>query len=181
VSVFMAGTLAMGLGAFGVYRVMSRTIAQSPSATIAPTPAVAATSSALGPVIEPAQAKRTASVAIQPGDATVTIDGAEAPVHEGAVEVTGSLGSVHKMLVKKGASEKDVDVILSEAGPNPARIDLDPPAPSASSSAKSPPPGAKGRSPASSAAVATAPSTPPTPKTSAPATPAGPTIKEKFE
>ena len=61
---------------------------------------------------------------IFPLDASVEVDGAQVPMQDGVVELTGPLGSVHRVRVTKGGQEKSADVVLGEAGAEPPKVEL---------------------------------------------------------
>jgi serine/threonine-protein kinase len=76
-------------------------------------------------------------LAIAPEDAAVEVDGTSAPVREGSVEIVGTPGSGHRVLLRKGAIEQVFDVFVTEAGAQPPRVTLpeDMPAPPAAMTA----------------------------------------------
>ncbi len=82
----------------------------------APVPATAA------PALEPAS--RRVKLVIMPPDAVVELDGAKVPVEEGLVEITGAPGSVHKVRLSKGALELADEVIITEEGATPPKLEL---------------------------------------------------------
>ena len=118
----------------------------------APDPASTAASAASvapAPDLKP----RSVTVVILPPTATVEVEGNAAPLTEGILEITGAVGSVHKVRVAAGGTEKLVRVVVSESGAVPPKIDLE-------------------IAPAASAPASTGPATKPRPKTtSAPAEP----------
>jgi len=137
------GVLAIaGLG--GAY-VMTRpqpppVIAQAtaqPAITAAPTAAetAAATTTAAAPA--PAGTLRV-KVVIMPADAQAEVEGEKSPVKGGLLEITGALGSVHRVHVFKGKMTTTTDVVVTNVGANPPKIELTPagqkPAASASGS-----------------------------------------------
>ncbi|WP_437927616.1 serine/threonine-protein kinase [Sorangium sp. So ce291] len=64
-------------------------------------------------------------LAIVPADASVEIDGAPAPrLRNGAVELTGTLGSEHRVRVSRGKREMEATVIITEAGSLPPKLEL---------------------------------------------------------
>jgi serine/threonine-protein kinase len=63
-------------------------------------------------------------LAVSPRDAAVEIDGAAVPVRDGAVDVEGAAGSVHRIRVARGALETSVDVVVTDGGAVPPRIEL---------------------------------------------------------
>ncbi len=146
-----AAALALIVSA-GVYGV-GRTQAQAP-ATQASAPAIATTTAAIvatapPPATEvakppaPAEAPIPAGhhrvqVVIVPADAAVDVEGAAVTLKDGSLALTGTLGSVHRVHVVKGKQETTVDVVVSESGASPPKIELGaPPGKAAASAAAS--------------------------------------------
>ena len=69
-------------------------------------------------------AARTAQVGIAPSTAAVEVNGRRATVRHGSVEVTGALGSLHRVRVSHGGQTTVHQVALTEAGPVPSAIRL---------------------------------------------------------
>ncbi len=67
---------------------------------------------------------RRVKVVIMPPDASIEIEGVKAIAKSGLLEITGTLGSVHRVKVFKGKNETITDVIVTEAGPSPPKIEL---------------------------------------------------------
>ncbi len=72
----------------------------------------------------PADKPRSVTVVVLPSTAKVEVDGVAAPVSEGVVEISGAVGSVHKVRVVSGETEKTVRVVVAETGAVPAKIEL---------------------------------------------------------
>ena len=95
-----------------------------------------------------AATERRVEIQVQPPTAMVEVDDVPRVIHEGAVEIVGDLGSVHKVRLREGLRETTVEVIVAEDGARPHLVGLpDPrsaPAPLASTrrnaSMQSPPP-----------------------------------------
>lgn len=115
---------AGGLGAYALLR---------PASSVGPQPASPA------PALEPSSApnalaptpqakERSVKVVIIPDDAAVEIEGAPASVTDGLVEIRGALGSVHKVRVGTGDSAVTRDVVVTENGAIPPKIELAKPA-----------------------------------------------------
>jgi serine/threonine-protein kinase len=132
VLVGLGAAAALGVGGLLAYRLVGaapQPLPPQPAAlTIAP-PITAF------PAAEPRP--RTVKLVVLPGDATVEVDGTNVTPSDGAVEITGALGSVHKVRLKSGDAEVVRDVAISEAGALPFKIEL--PAPSAPAPAPSAP------------------------------------------
>jgi serine/threonine-protein kinase len=138
-----ATLVGIGLGALGL---ASRSGAPAPPvALVAPPPPMPAPSPPLEakPDLLPS---RTVRLVVLPVTARVEVDGARATVANGAVDLSGSLGSAHRVRLVSGGREKTVDVVIAETGASPPMVDLGPP--------KEPPPRA-----AKAVAVAPPPAT----------------------
>jgi serine/threonine-protein kinase len=73
-----------------------------------------------------APAARAVHVAISPADAAIVVDGASASAAGGVVTISGTLGSVHKVRLTAGGATREADVVISEAGAVPAKLELSP-------------------------------------------------------
>jgi serine/threonine-protein kinase len=82
--------------------------------------AVPATQTAAAPEGKP----RSVTVVILPPDAKVDVDGTPAALSEGLLEITGTIGSVHRVHVVSGDSQKSVRVVVSESGAIPPKIEV---------------------------------------------------------
>lgn len=91
-------------------------VAALPAPTPTPTPTPVAPPSAAAPAL------KTVRLTISPPSATVTIDGADAKVTDGTAEVTGTLGSVHRVEVSLNGRTTEGEVVVTEAGAIPAKI-----------------------------------------------------------
>ena len=89
-----------------------------------------AASLTLAPLDDPASAKAApraqskASVTISPPLARVSVDGTPATAREGVIDIEGAVGSVHKVELSLDGKSTKVDVVLSEAGPVPSRVEI---------------------------------------------------------
>jgi hypothetical protein len=71
-----------------------------------------------------------------------------APVTDGAVDLAGAPGSMHLVHVSAGKRDNTYPVLLTEAGPVPAKVELSiPPAPLPGGGPQKPPGGAPGPTP----------------------------------
>ena len=84
---------------------------------------------------------RSVTVVILPPTATVEVEGKAATLSEGILEITGPVGSVHKVRVAAGGAEKLVRVVVSESGAVPPKIELEGVAPAAAPPATGSTPG----------------------------------------
>lgn len=89
--------------------------APPPTAEPAPPPA---------PPPPPALPERAVRVTIVPTYAKVDIDGQAVPVKNGAIEIRGPVGSVHRVRVYLGEREMVGEVTITEAGPTPSLVEL---------------------------------------------------------
>jgi serine/threonine-protein kinase len=118
-SMILAGGAVVALVAGGAlaYRLMAP--AQVPSAVQAMvSSATAGAASAATPVTS------TVKVSIQPVGASVEVDDKPVSSEGGVVEITGALGSGHKVRVVSGAEETTTKVFVTQEGANPPRIVL---------------------------------------------------------
>ena len=93
-----------------------------------PTPDVTATTTEPPPSAAPAAPSkpRTVRLVVIPADATVDVEGTPVVARDGLVEIHGALGSVHAVHVKVGDIETSVDVVVTEDGALPPKIELRP-------------------------------------------------------
>jgi serine/threonine-protein kinase len=68
----------------------------------------------------------TVEIVILPVGAKVEVDGRDVDAASGRVEIRGSLGSVHAVRVMSGGREEFQEVAITEAGPVPASVRLEP-------------------------------------------------------
>ncbi|WP_438007209.1 serine/threonine-protein kinase [Sorangium sp. So ce321] len=81
--------------------------------------------SAAPPAQPEAPVQHRVELAIVPADASVEIDRAPAPrLRNGAVELTGALGSARRVRVSRGKHEMEATVIITEAGSLPPKLEL---------------------------------------------------------
>lgn len=71
----------------------------------------------------PSKTQRVKLVVI-PNDVSVEVEGAATPVKDGLVEIEGTLGSVHRVRLFKGALQATSEVIVTEIGPSPPKLEL---------------------------------------------------------
>ncbi len=79
---------------------------------------------AAGTETAPADKPRSVTVVILPATAKVEVDGTPTPLSEGLLEITGAVGSVHKVRVQVGETDKMVRVVVAESGAVPPKIEL---------------------------------------------------------
>lgn len=132
-----AATVAAAI-AGGVFVMRASLVKPLPPAAMVQLPApVSATSPPAAPAVVPSvmvvaedtrsqepTATRRVKVVILPSDATVEVEGVKTALREGLLEITGKLGSVHRVRVFKGKIEDTKDVIVTEAGPSIPKIEL---------------------------------------------------------
>jgi serine/threonine-protein kinase len=161
----MGLTAAAGIIAFGLSRAANQQDSVSPSEAAAPSvpamaPAPAALPESTASVVAtpPPPALQRARLAVSPADVSVEIDGAPAKVDGGEVTIEGAPGSRHRVRLFKGKDELRGEVILTEAGAAPSRMQLD---------ASKPRPAAPPVGRAAGAPKATAATAPPNPTSTA--------------
>ena len=123
--------LVAGGAAVGAYKVMGNAAAPvgTSAPIVAPLPTmmaaveVTATATVTTAPVAPPTGK-TVRVAILPLDATVEVDGVKATAVGGMIEITGSLGTVHRVHIVKGADQITEDVAVTQQGAVPAKLEL---------------------------------------------------------
>jgi serine/threonine-protein kinase len=101
------------------------TVSAPPQGVLAPSSAAPGLGSAVGVVpVAALSSPRRVKVVVMPADATVEIEGQPVSAKNGLVEITGTLGSVHRVRVSKGKHESTTDVIVTEDGPSPPKVEL---------------------------------------------------------
>ena len=92
----------------------------------APVPAPVVTAAATDTTrVEPRAPKRV-KIVILPEEASAEVEGVKTPLRSGVLEITGPPGAVRRVRVWKGKLEATVDVIITEAGAVPPKIELTP-------------------------------------------------------
>jgi serine/threonine-protein kinase len=77
------------------------------------------------PSAAPIGTARTVTVTVTPPTASIEVDGAPASATNGVLEIHGTLGSTHHVRVFAGKKETLANVVVSEDGAVPAKVDLD--------------------------------------------------------
>jgi serine/threonine-protein kinase len=80
---------------------------------------------AAGPNVSPVPQERTVKLVVLPEEAKVTVDGKEATVKKGYVEISGTLGSVHKVKLTAFGRDVEEDITISENGPQPPKVEVE--------------------------------------------------------
>jgi hypothetical protein len=163
-----AGLFAVGVGGgLAAWRFGGQANAQpsgappTESATVAgngPAPA-APSEAATAPSPSATSAPVSFPLSVGPAGVKVELDGADVTVEDGKVSIRGTLGSVHRVVLRLGAREQAVQVALTEQGPSPDTLVLGKP----STSRVAATPGATGATPAATSAPTTPPTTRPVP------------------
>jgi serine/threonine-protein kinase len=109
----------------------------SPPASHTQPSASAATAATTAAAADTAPASRVVRLGIAPAGAHVTIDGASADLVDGYVQVHGQPGTRHSVRVASDGHETAADVVVTDDGAFPARVELGA-APSAGSAAAPP-------------------------------------------
>jgi serine/threonine-protein kinase len=73
----------------------------------------------------PASAPRHAKLVVLPVDVVVEIDGKSAAIEGGTVELEGALGSRHRVRLSKGKQERTDEVIMTDTGISPEKLELE--------------------------------------------------------
>jgi eukaryotic-like serine/threonine-protein kinase len=113
--------VAMLGGGFAAYQLMRPGPAPVPVVT-------AAAATPPPPAAPPADATpkpRTVTLVVLPADALVDVDGARVPQTDGIVEISGALGSVHKVKLSSGSDEAAGNVVVTENGAMPPKMQID--------------------------------------------------------
>ena len=157
--------MAAGVGAAGAY------YAVAPPPGLTPAPALTAGAEAPGtaraPAIAPLAELPSVRLAVAPRDVTVEVDDAGVAVHDGAVEIRGALGSVHRVRLSHASQQTSADVHVTERGAVPAHLEIGAPHAAA--------PGQAGPRPAAATAATVPPARP------AQAAPTKTLIPDRFE
>ncbi len=96
-------------------------------ALVRPVPVAPPIAQALAPTPSAAPEKtRTVRLVVIPEGATVEVDAAPITAKDGLVEIHGALGSVHAVHVKAGDDEATTNVVVTEDGALPPKIELRP-------------------------------------------------------
>ncbi len=77
----------------------------------------------------PARDRVTVAIDVVPPDATVIVGGAEQPLRSGVLELEGEIGQEIVVTVKKGERSRKEIVTVTESGPRPREVLLEPPQP----------------------------------------------------
>jgi serine/threonine-protein kinase len=99
----------------------------TPTASAAPTataPSAPTATAAAPSATAVAAATKRVKVVVLPNDASVEVDGTRTPVRAGLLEISGAVGSVHKVRVFKGKTESLSEVTVTEDGANPPKVEL---------------------------------------------------------
>jgi serine/threonine-protein kinase len=123
-ALFVAALAGGALTAYGLSR-----RAAPPSAAVEDTLSPSSRSSSPEPTGQPVSApppeEQHARLLIEPADATVEIDGHPVSVKDGAAELSGVIGSVHHVRVRKGTGETRLDVALTAQGVVPPSVKVE--------------------------------------------------------
>lgn len=72
----------------------------------------------------PEKPPRTVKVVIVPSDATVELGGKVVESKNGIIEISGMLGSQHKIRIYKGDREQEEEIVIAEGGAIPPKVEL---------------------------------------------------------
>jgi serine/threonine-protein kinase len=94
---------------------------------VEPKPVVSASPIEVSPASGDSAVRRV-KVVIAPLDANIELDGAKATLNkQGLLEISGKLGSNHRVTLTKGKNETTTDVAITEDGPSVPKIEILPP------------------------------------------------------
>jgi serine/threonine protein kinase len=132
-SAILVGSVALGVvvaGTIGFYAlrgvIMPPPPAPAAQAAPAPVPTPAPVDTTPVTTVTPAPNDRSVKLVVIPDDAKVTVDGQPVKVKNGVVEISGPLGSVHKVKLSSGKQEAEEDVVVTEIGAQPPKVAVDP-------------------------------------------------------
>ena len=116
-----------GVGGFVMMQKDESTPTPPPAPTTqaaAPTAAPEAkpTATAAQPAVAPK--KKRVRVVVLPDNASAEVEGEAVKLKDGILEIEGLNGSVHRVRIFKGTSEVTADVVVTEAGALPAKIEI---------------------------------------------------------
>jgi serine/threonine-protein kinase len=124
-SKIVAAVLVLAVGGAVVWGVTHRSHDESPPLAAASATPVPVTETAAAPATTgSAPVDRHVEVRILPPNASVEVDDAAAVVQNGAIDVVGELGSVHKVHLRSAGREATVEVIVTEDGARPHVVGL---------------------------------------------------------
>jgi serine/threonine-protein kinase len=92
----------------------ARPVPTSPAVQVQPAPRVEA----------PSDGKRRVKLVIVPSDAEVEVEGQRAKVDDGVIDLVGPLGSIHRVRIRKGKAEAAQDIVITDMGAMPPKLEL---------------------------------------------------------
>jgi serine/threonine-protein kinase len=134
VAIGLGAALVAVLGIGGTYMFMSRghhvdpppVQATLPPPTTAPAPptatATATATTAAAPPVD--MTPKRVKVVIMPPDAIAEVEGKRVIAKNGIIEITGAPGSVHRVKLSKGKTDVETEVIVTESGAMPPKVEL---------------------------------------------------------
>ncbi|MFO0755907.1 MAG: serine/threonine-protein kinase [Byssovorax sp.] len=141
-----AVVITAGSAAFLLSRQQKERPPDPPPIAVTAAQAPTAATATQAPTVAPDPGIKRVNLVIIPEDAAVEIDDEKAPIKNGIVSLTGTLGSVRRVHVHKGSLDTEQDVTISENGAQPPKIALTaagpkpagPPVPTAGTTVKQP-------------------------------------------
>lgn len=157
----VGGLLIVGLGALGIMQKINAST-DGPSRVItSPIDAAPSVSGAfMMASTQPLEELRKVEVTITPEDAKVEVDRGPVGVQAGKIEIAGRLGSVHQVRLVKGEFETTRNVIITEQGAVPGKVEIE-----AAAAAMTTTPGKPAGPPAVAVSTSVKTNVPPTPPT----------------
>jgi len=176
---WLVGTLLLGGGALATWQLVERRVAGEQLASSSTTPATmlpsAAALAAPPPVSPPVaggnEGTKLVELAVSPPGVAVEVDGREARVERGVVELEGAVGSVHRVRLSLPGRQQAADVAITPTGAIPAKLELQ----GSATGSVTPATGARPRGGPAKPAAATSPGVSAAPK------PSNPALDRKFE
>jgi serine/threonine-protein kinase len=124
----MLALAAIGAAGIAVYVATARAPKSQPAAEVVAAKVAPPPTASAAPLVEPAASStpttRTVQLVVEPKDAKVEVDGVAAIATDGIVDIKGTLGSVHNVHLAKGASEDTGQVVVTDSGASPPKIEL---------------------------------------------------------
>ena len=129
----LATALVVVLGVSGTYAYMTRhhepprpaeQVQQIVAPPVTVPPPIAAPPSAIPATPPVDRSPKRGKLVIMPPDAVAEIEGKRVFAKNGILEITGAPGSVHRVKLSKGKTETEVEVIVTESGAMPPKVEL---------------------------------------------------------
>jgi hypothetical protein len=128
-----AGVSAMGVVVILALVLVVRLSGKTPAADGGGTRPDAVTGAPLGthepvagaPSVTAGDGKKRIKLVILPPDAVVEVEGQRVPVTDGLIDLEGAPGSIRRIRISKGTNETTGDVVITEIGAMPPKLELE--------------------------------------------------------